>query len=537
MMIEEAENSSQHEMTAEELRRAARAGELIGAMTPGAPLGVIAPEGLPRATKLIGREDALERALASLANASTAAIAISGPPGVGKTAFAAEIVARAGERGLFPGGVVWVACEGQSGDAGLEMTLRRLARAISAADEGAASLEQLQAALHDALQTDESAPRLLLALDSVEPTMDVSALLDTLAGGRAALLLTTRHPLHDDRAQDETLPPLDPTSATELFRQRLHQNDPGRPTAEDEPLIAGAVAALGETPLAIDLAASLAAITRLPLDQITPDGNMEKPRGMAANRLALLDRAWEALPATPRLLLAGLALVDGATFPRGVALAVAGAARRLRSGVASDEENASISEAWREEAAATLDALIGLRLVDALATGRLRLHPLIRRYATARLREAPEETRDALGAAMAGWWLDYARAHSGRDGGAALEAEAAGIMGAITWAHARERYYILLDLSQAVDYAWRVSGRIEDLRHVLPWAVAAARALNDSPRLLAALLTLARFDARAGRVTEARASFTEVLRLARELGDEQAATMAQRALSELEPEP
>ncbi len=531
-------DSGWREMTAGEIQAAARAGELTGAMTPGAPLGVVAPEGLPRAVRLIGREEPLERALARLADADAPVVlTISGPPGVGKTAFAAEIVARAGVGGLFPGGVVWLSCEELSGDAGLEATLTRVARSIGVEPEGKTSLEVWQAELRDTLRAGDG-PRLLLALDSVEPALDWTALLDTLAGGRAALLLTARQTLQDGGTQDEPLAPLDLDSAAELFRQRLHQGDHARPTAEDEPLIAGAVAEAGGLPLAIGLAASLAAIMRQPLDQRPPAARAdERPCGANAVLRARLDRSWATLPGTSRRLLAGLALVEGATFPRGVALAVAGAALRAPASDDIGVEDPGAGEEWREQAAIALDALIGLGLVEALAAGRLRLHPVIRRYAAARLREAPEDTRDALGAAMAGWWLDYARAHQGMDGVSALEAEAAGIMGAITWAHVRERPHTLLDLTLAAGYAWRLRGRTEDERHFLPWAVASARALDDPSRLRAALHDLAAFNARAAHVAEARSGFEEALRLASEQGDGEAAALARHALDMLPREP
>lgn len=495
-----AGDSSQREMTAAEIRAAARAGELINAMTPGAPLGVVAPEGLPRSAKLVGREGPLEQTLASLTDkASPAVITISGPSGVGKTAFAAEVVAQASARGIFPGGALWLPCEGLSGDVGLEAALSRIARALGAELEGETDLEQHKAALHSALHAG-NAPHLLLALDSVEPALDATALMDTLAGERISLLLTARQPIQDERARVKPLAPLDSGSATDLFRLRLQQSDPARPTPEDEPLIADAAAAVGALPLMIGLTASLAALSRQPLEQLAPHAHEDGPRSASASMRMRLDRSWAALPDMLRRLLAGLALVDGATFPRGVALALAGA------------EIVGADESWREEAAAALDALIGLRLVDALAAGRLRLHPMIRRYAATRLHELPEDLRETLGAAMAAWWLDYARAHQGQI--AALATEATGIMGAITWAHARERHHTLLDLTRAVISSGRARWRSADERHILPWAVEAARALGDPSQLGAALHDQELFDA--------RAAFEEAQPLSRDPGDDQA---------------
>lgn len=503
----------------EDTRAAARAGELIGAMAPGAPTGVVAPEGLPRVGRLMGRDVALDEALTSLTSGSSLTVsALNGLPGVGKTVFAAEVVARAGERGLFPGGAVWLSCEGQSGDSGLEAMLTRVARAMG--DERATAEpdpERRRQAVYASLHT-EGASRLLLALDNIEPTLNAVALLDILAGGRATLLLTARQAIQDARVSEFPLGPLEAAPAETLFRQRLHQGDPTRPTADDEPLIPNMITTVGGLPLAIDLGAASAALTRQPLDEAARDAHEDSSRGPLASLRARIGRSWIALGDQQRRLLAGLSLVEGATFPRGVALALAGAVLS-----ANMDEPATIDggggEAWRERAAEALDALIGLRLVEALAAARLRLHPLVRQYAAGKLREYPEQERDALGAACAAWWLDYARAHPGYDGMGALEAEAAGLMGAITWAHARARHHTLLDLARALSRAWSARGRREDERLFRPWAVEAARALGDGSELRIALHELAASSARAGRIHQARAGFEQALAQARELSD------------------
>jgi tetratricopeptide (TPR) repeat protein len=504
----------------EDMRAAARAGELIGAMTPGVPVGVVAPEGLPRVGRLEGRDATLDDALNSLTGGSSLAIsALNGLPGVGRTVFAAEVVARAGERGLFPGGTVWLSCEGQSGDSGLEAALTRVARAIG--DERAATeddSERRSQALYASLHADD-APRLLLALDNVEPTLNATALLDILAGGRATLLLTARQPIEDARLTGFSLGPLEAAHAEALFRLRLRQGDPARPNSDDEPLTHDVVEAVGGLPLAIDLTAAFAALTHQPLEEAARDARDDGLRGPLAGLRARVDRSWAALGDQQRRLLAGLSLVEGATFPRGVALAVAGAVLSGATDGRSAVDSGADGEAWREPAAESLDALIGLRLVEALAAARLRLHPMIRQYVAARLREYPEEERDALGATCAAWWLAYARAHLGGDGADALEAEAAGLMGAITWARARARHRTLLDLTRALSHAWSARGRLEDERQFRPWAVEAARALDDAPELRLALHELAASNARAGRILQARAGFAEALSQAREMGD------------------
>src|SRR5581483_12103736 len=77
-----------------------------------------APAGLPLTSPLIGREAPLADLLAHLR--AGASCGICGPEGVGKTALAAEAVARlAAEREAFPGGMAWISCEDLEGEAGL----------------------------------------------------------------------------------------------------------------------------------------------------------------------------------------------------------------------------------------------------------------------------------------------------------------------------------------------------------------------------------------------------------------------------------
>lgn len=496
---------ARQEITPEEMRWAARAGALVVANTPGAPRGVSAPDGLPRVARLIGRDATLEATLAALTGLKPpAALALIGQAGLGKSALAAEVVARAAERNLFPGGVVWLACEGLSGDPGLEETLAHVRRALGDTRGPHAS-------------------RALLALDHLEPALDAVALLDALTEHNVALLLTARRSLEDARLRDMPLAPLDSDAATDLYRQTLRQIDPTRPNAADEPLIVGVAGALGGSPLAIGLAAALAGATSWPLAAAP----VSEDEPVAAS----LERTWEALPRAARRAFAGLALLEGATFPRGAALVVA--TRVLRQIAGGDRTGLDEVGLLRARAAETLDALIGLRLVDSLASGRLLLGLTIRHEAARRYRESPDDERGAPGEALAEWWLAFARAQTGHDAAATLAADAPGLMAALAWGRAHERPQTVFDLAAAVIPGWRVAGRTEDLRHALTWSVEAARALDNAPELRRALHDLALFDASAGRVAQARAGYGEALRLARDNGDEQAEALERHGLAAL----
>jgi hypothetical protein len=441
----EAPSAWQRVLTPDEMRLAAHAGSMVIATTPGAPRGVIAPGGLPRVARLVGREPMIERLLAALASREEPVIiTLTGAPGVGKSVLAAEAVARAAERELFPGGVIWLACEGLSGEPGIEHILDQLGHALG--EESAAS-----------------STRALLALDHIEPSLDANALLDALEPLHYALLLTARHSLQDERSHDEPLVSLDALASAELVQHILRQVDPGRPTEEDDEKLFDALTHDG-SPLALSLGAALIAVMGLPLDHITEIATMLPFKSLNAARMALpivAQRAWF-----------GLALIEGASFPRGVALAVVGVAISETLSASTD----TLDESWREEAAETLDALIGLGLVSALATGRLALQPLSRRVAAYFLRQETEEARNAAGDAMTAWWLDFARSHPGHSGATDLVAEAAGLMGAIALARDHQRHQTVYDLIDVVRPAWRAFGPASDDRYQR-WSDEAARAL------------------------------------------------------------
>jgi hypothetical protein len=63
----------------------------------------------------------------------------------------------------------------------------------------------------------------------------------------------------------------------------------------------------------------------------------------------------------------------------------------------------------------------------------------------------------------------YAQAHPGYAGMDTLEAEAAGLMGALAWAHEHARYREVLAMGHALNDAWDRRGRRDDLHLMLPW--------------------------------------------------------------------
>ncbi len=434
---EQAAASAHERVGAVEQTAAATADEvrqLKATLTAAPAPNVAAPGGLPRPLSLVGREPELAKLTASLkGGASTGVFAVEGMGGVGKSALAAEAVARLSEdRDAFPGGAAWISCEGLEGAEGLAELWSRVARALSL-ELTQADPEARRVALAQSLAT---RPRTLLALDNVEPGLDADALLDTLAvAGHTALLLTARDAVAPERLTALALAPLPDPDAAILFAQRLRQADEARPTRDDEAHIPELVEAVGGLPLAIELTAAYAGVQQLPLAAVKAELDADGLNAAAYRTnpkkapLIRFDRSWRVLTPAQQRLFAGLSLLAGASFPRTAALALAKAA-----GAGDDERP-------EPDAQGDLAALVTFALVEALPGGdRQRLHPLLREYAELQLTRLPAEVADRLGDAMVAYWLAYAQAHEYRAGRDianmdALEAEAPGIWGALEWAH------------------------------------------------------------------------------------------------------
>ena len=469
---------------------------------PALPPHVVAPEGLPLpGVRLVGRQQQLDELRDGLRRGETMEVfAVQGTPTIGKTALAAVAVRDlAQETNIFPGGAIWVSAQGLEGQTGLNALWSKIAGALDAEaiarqNDPEAKRRLLYYALHA-----PDRPRLLIAIDNIEPGLDTKALLDTLAGGKATLLLTARHVLEDGRMRHLELHELDEDKAEELFRLRLTQRQPDR--APDDPVtLRRVVQGLGGLPTAIELAASYAGFRKISLDDL--EAEMKRDglhKGPLEKLRAQFDRSWRNLTPAQQRLFAGLSLLAGASFPREVALAVAEASQDVEGAAEND-----------------LNTVITLALVETLTGGRLRLHPKLREYASEQLATLPAETQDKLGDAALAWWIAYAQAHPGYEGMDALEAEAEGLMGALAWAHAHQRYEGVLALGHSLSNAWDTRGRREQTRQLIAWAIAAAAASESGEEQLWAAHEQAVLLGKTGQVEASRAAYAQVLRLAQE---------------------
>jgi predicted ATPase/DNA-binding XRE family transcriptional regulator len=242
------------------------------AMTPTAAAAIrkTPPYHVPTPpTRLIGRENelaalgALLRGQADDYEAGSRLVTFCGPPGVGKTRLALEVVRRQ-ERG-FPDGGVFVSLAPLTDPALVEVAI---AHALGITDKpGAGSpREQHMAAL--------GGKQLLLLLDNFEHLLSAAPLVSELLAAAPGLhiIATSRAPLHVQGEQEYPVTPLALPDATQahsspeelaavpavaLFIERARAVRPGwTPSAGELEHVAAVCRQLDGLPLAIELAAT-----------------------------------------------------------------------------------------------------------------------------------------------------------------------------------------------------------------------------------------------------------------------------------------
>lgn len=491
----------------------------------------ISPLYLPSIRSLIGREEKLAQ-LVNVLSAETSGIsALVGMPGVGKTALAAEVVLTLfADVDAFPRGAVWVSCEDLQGESGLTDLWTRVARLC---DLQGVATEPDPARKRLLLAADlAEGKRILLALDNIEPGLDVETLCKTLhTRDHTVLLLTARQYVVPQQARTINVNPLTPDQARTLF---LHHFQPPEGTElmpEDQKALATLLEAFGGLPLALELTANYARIQKFRLttivQEIEDDGLdalalRDDEHSVERTLLKRFERSWIVLSPYQQQLFAGLSLLTGPSFPRTAAMALA----------ASD--NFPVLHKTEDDPKIALFTLIKYALVEALPGGeRLRLHQLFRTFAASKLKTLSQTLQKRIGDAMVAYWLEYAQAHRGREkqNMDALEAEIEGLKGAVDWAYQQTRYQELLDLTHALSNFLFVRGRNE-ARFTLTLALKAAITLGNEKEILWTTHQVAMLDGRTKRFAEATAGFEKVLALARRLKDVPAerAAIRERAL-------
>jgi predicted ATPase/DNA-binding SARP family transcriptional activator len=476
---------------------------------PAAPTRSTRPLPVP-ATPLVGRRLELAAVSALFRDEGARLVTLTGPGGTGKTRLALA-VAHA-----------------------LEPELRDGALFVSLAP--VSSPELLATSIAEALDVPEKdvrehfrVRRMLLVLDNFEQLLDAAPFVGELLAGapRLWVLATSRAPLRLAAEHEYPVPPFETpdaglpfealvqTDALRLFAARARAVDPGFEldvaAARDVARVCGRLDGL---PLAIELAAARSKL-------LAPGEILER-----------LEREPTLLPAGPR---------DAPARQRTLAATIRwsydllGEDERLafaRLGVFSGGCTLEAAERVCEVTVESLGALVDNNLLRRRGS-RFTMLETVRHFAIERLEEAGAadvhrrhaewlaELAEAARLANLGGedpvpWLDR------------LEAEHANIRAALGWA-VGEDVELALELVSALRPFWEVRGHFaEGLR----WAAQALEADDVAPPELRtkAVAFAAGAAMRVGELDRAEALYTEVLELARELGDVEGEA---RALSDL----
>lgn len=307
--------------------------------------------------QLVGAAAVLEDAAQALALPGSA-IALTGPPGSGKSSLASRLVAMLGDR--FDGVPIWLSCENEIGRrveaADLATAiLAHLGRALPVSTDPTLSIEAAKALLSD--------ERKLLIFDDVADEGQVWDLLPSRSG--SATILISRDPLDGLPIPHFELGPLPLPAAVQLLRASA-----GNPRElEDQALCDSLVEAAAGLPLTIRLLGSLIAdgadphqVLRQLRDETTrrsfvePEFVTNSMRGTLAATVGSLSPQGEAL-------LGFLSLMEEAITPSEIELEL-GTSPAVQDGLAE---------------------LLRLGLLERGEYDSLRLHSPVRRFARERL--------------------------------------------------------------------------------------------------------------------------------------------------------
>lgn len=581
------------ELTADESRLIERLRQRLDGQR--APVLQVLPA---RSHHFVGRGTELALVMEELTARSGGVVGVTGLPGVGKSALAREAAQRFADNGgdavgtgEFADGIIYQDLARARGLGGLVMLLDQIAAYVDPPrDERLASVAQGSAEDGDLPEVERAIARarrvlgsrdVLIVLDNVDPKFPlrdaVVALLAREGGAthevsarerlaaRRAILFTSRYvPAPALMSRHIRLAPLPADEAIDLFATLARH-----PLTDDERDHAALIcAALGNLPLAIEVAATAAAARGIPLDLLAAHAS-DQPLGTLLDGEGDLRRvfaqALAALAAPVRERFALLGALGARTF--GIEWAasvhpvsgtpVRSAAVRARAlpspsggpvsarapGLLEDADDAEpdssgVSRASVARAASELGELVRHSLLTMLpgyavpatpthprgaedegaraVPTRYQIHPLVAAYAHEYLEEdyaanAEEAQRDAQAYALA-----YVEQHAGDL--RALESEREMVLAMLTQAWHRREDAVVVRL---INGLWRLIGRFGNFElsaRILYWGIAASQRLDDQyqqARFLNRLGTLLHYHGeplQARRAWEASLALAETLR-------------------------
>jgi tetratricopeptide (TPR) repeat protein len=487
----------------------------------------------PPAPEFVGREAELA-ALCDLVRRGSGAglaAAVSGMAGVGKSALAAEAVhVVTADADTFPGGVTWVRCDGRAGLPGLtwiydqllaawgiSLSPEDLARAPTPAGEVELRERTLRARLGPA---SDGAPPLaaLVFLDNVERDLPIGRALDVFATLGLTALLTARHEPSSPRLRLLPLDVLAPEAATALFAERYSGRGGGWDVGRDRSSAVEVVEALGQLPLAIELAAARAARAHTGVAALAAElreadrlGRLRDPVEPTRSVRYAFEQSLALLNPVRRARFAALGLPDGPEWPRALI-------EQVLAGVSAGADAAF-------PAGDDLDLLAALSLVTLLvpdshreASPRVRLHPLLRDLAREEWTlQSPAIQRACLDALLAGVGA-LVREH--QHDFVALAREEDLIVGALH--HGAQEQISPAQVSAtiaALDDYLDVGGHWRLGLELTAWQMDAARATGDRTGEGAALNNRGYLAHRLGQMDEAARAYEQARTVRHAVGD------------------
>jgi tetratricopeptide (TPR) repeat protein len=520
----------------------------------------------PRAPGFVGHEHDLQGVCSSLRKGQS--VAIVGMGGLGKSSLAAEALQTLeGEPDTFPGGTTWVRCDDRNGTEGLIWIEDQLlaawgaslsAEALRGATTPDQGLEARERALRKRLRPDGSSrpvPALVL-LDNVEHGLPLARVLDVLLPLVITLLLTSRSEPASPRVRLLRLEALAPGAAVHLAAERYISRGGDWRAERDEAPTRAVVSALGELPLAIELAVARAARLHLSLAALADEVGahsmlvrLNDPLDPSAGIRYSLARTLLALPDAQRLCFASLGLPEGPDWPLSVI-------ERMVDSVRSSEPHGAVAQM-------DLEALVAYSMVsvdtpEGDGAQRVRLHPLVRELAREEWTQQPEGVQQrALAGLLAGvnaWVKQHQNDFDllARDDTlitATVQTAATRqidlrhvvetvahlddyITTRVPFARAEELYSLQLESArrtgdragelvalQSLRFAAFIALQDAKSTAYARAALPIARELGDQQALLVLLMNLANAASEFGSLDEARALFQELLAVGQSLGD------------------
>lgn len=449
----------------------------------------------PSYTRFITREAASREVYDGLRQ-RTAAVAIVGLGGTGKTSLAHEIAVESLERSVdVPpmDAAVWVSDKDRPGTTNLRTVLDEIARTLDYPGLTQLDPDEKQREVEHLLRQQ----RVLIVVDNAETITDdrlIHWLLRLPEPSKA--LLTSREYLRPFRrgcwpvelrgmAEDE---------ARALIAQRLRVLKLEKLVADPAQLLA-LIAATGGNPLAIELTLGLIKYERRPLTLLIDE--LYAARGDLFENL--FQRAWALLDEAARRVLLVLTL-----FPVEASADALAHSADVR-GYAFDQAVERLSDL----------SLLEEHQVDLQHPPRLSLHALVRAFAQARLAETPYLEAGARERWL-GWCLsvtDVANAWAPATWMATFPAEAPTVDAALEWCIANQRYDEVARLGPLLGRYYSLRGEWGQLETVRLRELHAAQARGDLERRLHALRNLLEIKTLQGNEADAERYYERVQEL------------------------